>query len=294
MRWLPLALATVFLAPSAQAARKYGARAVAELAELAGAEKEPEGRRARAIRELEHTEIRTHLSLLRRLLREERSLDVRLAAACTLAAHGDRKSPKDLLLVSAYDGSRTPSCSRSDVLIALGRLRDPDAELHLQRALDSEAPEDEPFFYTDACRALRLLATPGSRRILLDALRHERALVRLAAVTGVSAIALAAGNPERLVARQALLLAARQDADEKVAEQAASALFWNGVDGPGFYRMLEDDPEPIVRARAARVLNRQYLSAPRLERLRRALARERDEGVRAAIEATLRGQKARL
>ena len=76
------------------------------------------------------------------------------------------------------------------------------------------------------------------------------------------------------------------------AEQAASALLWNGVDGAGFFGLLERDPEPKVRARAARVMNRHYLSPARLVRLRAALSRETDPAVRAAMEVTIRGQAA--
>jgi hypothetical protein len=283
---------SALLGTAATGAVKYGPNEVAELADIAAAEKQPEGRRARAIRQLEHTEVRTHLGLLRRLLREERSLDIRLSAACTLAALGDRKAPKDLLLVSAYDGSKTPNCTRSDVLLALGRMGDADAEMHLERALQAPPPADEPFYYQDACRALLMLNTPGSRRVLLSASRGENAVVRKAVVTSLSVLARGPDSADRTAARQGLLLLARQDPDEGVAEQAASALFWNAVDGPGFFRMLEEDPEPKVRARAARVMNRQYLSPPRLQRLRQALAREKDESVRAEIERTLRGQKA--
>lgn len=263
---------------------------VAVLVEIVGSERQPEARRAQAIRQLENTDLRTHMPLLRRLLREERSLDVRLAAACTLAAHGDLKSPKDLLLATAYDAERTPSCSRSDVLLALARTGDPAGEMHLERALQRPAPADEPFYYADVCRALGMLNTPGARRLLLAALAANTPEVRYAAVSRVAGLA---ANPKQRwpEAAESLRYSARLDADEKVAEQAASALLWSGVDGPGFFRLLESDQDPKVRARAARVMNRHYLTPARLQRLRAALAREQDPGVREAMETTLSGQK---
>jgi HEAT repeat protein len=290
VRWMAAALLAVVLGTTCAAAPKYGPQEVAELVEIARAEKEPEARRARAIRELEHTNVRTQASLLRRLLREERSLDIRLAAACTLAALGDGKSPLDLLLVTAYDGERTPNCSRTDVMLALGRTGSPAAEMHLEKALREEAPADEPYYYTDVCRALGLLGTPGSRKALLSALRDGAPAVRHAVVAPLSRIAVDARSPDRPEARQWMLLAARQDPDEKVAEQAASALLWSAVDGPGFFKLLEADPDPKVRARAARVMNRHYLSPSRLQRLRAALARETHPDVRIAMQETIRGQ----
>lgn len=291
--YIPLVALTLTLALPAATAPKYNARQVAELVEIARAEKAPEARRARAIRELEHTDERMHLSLLRRFLREERSLDIRLAAACTLAALGDHKSPRDLLLASAYDLERTPSCSRSDVLRALGRIGDPAAELHLGRALKTAAPEDEPYFYSDICRALAELDTPGAYQLLLGAIRDGGPEVRYAAVSPLGTLGTDPTNEFRPAAREALLLAARLDPEEKVAEQAASALFWMGVDGPAFFELLEKDPAPVVRIRAARVMNRHYLSPARLARLRAALAREQDPSVRAAIEKTLASQPIR-
>lgn len=280
----------VSLALPVSAAAKYSESQVAELVAVAEAEKAPETQRARAIRQLENTDIRTHLSALRRLLRQERSLDIRLSAACTLAALGDQKSPRDLLLATAYDGERTPNCSRSDVLLALGRLRDPAAELHLERALKSTAPEDEPFFYADACRALVALDTPGARKLLLTSLRDGSAPVRHAVITPLGTLALDRKSTEQQAAREALLHAARFDPDEKVAEQAGSALFWMGVDAPAYLDLLEHDPDAAVRARAARVLNRHYLSATRVQRLRAAFQHEPDATVRTAIEKTLTSQ----
>lgn len=288
--WLTLCL--VLAAPAA-AAPKYGARQVAELVEIAQAEKAPEARRARAVRELEHTDERGHLSLLRRLLREERSLDIRLSAACTLAALGDQKAPRDLLLASAYDLEHTPNCSRSDVLRALGRIRDPAAEMHFERALKSPAPEDEPYFHIDACRALAELDTPGARTLLLNSLRDGGAGVRFATITPLGNLAAKRDYAARSAVRDALAHAARLDPDEKVAEQAASALFWMGVDGAAFFNLLENDAAPEVRSRAARVMNRHYLSPPRVKRLRAALARETDATVRAAMEKTLGSQPAK-
>lgn len=289
-RWLALSLA---LAAPAAAAPKYGARQVAELVEIAAAEKAPEARRAKAVRELEHTDERAHLSLLRRLLREERSLDIRLSAACTLAALGDQKSPRDLLLASAYDLEHTPNCSRSDVLRALGRIRDPAAEMHFERALKTPAPADEPYFHIDACRALAELDTLGARKLLLNTLRDGGPEVRFAAITPLGTLAADRENVDRGAVRDALLHAARMDPEEKVAEQAASALFWMGVDGPAFFSLLENDPAPAVRSRAARVMNRHYLNPSRVKRLRAALARETDVSVRAAIEKTLGSQPAK-
>src|SRR5436305_10108385 len=132
------------LLPHAARAEKHDEREVAALVEIATSESEPEARRAKAIRELEFTDVRTQMSPLRKLLREERSVDIRLAAACVLVALGDRKTPRDLLLVTAYEGSRTPNCSRSDVALALGRLGDPAAEMHLAKALKEDPPADEP------------------------------------------------------------------------------------------------------------------------------------------------------
>lgn len=288
--WLAVSLV---LAAPAVAVPKYGARQVAELVEIAAAEKAPEARRAKAVRELEHTDERAHLSLLRRLLREERSLDIRLAAACTLAALGDQKSPRDLLLASAYDLEHTPNCTRSDVLRALGRIQDPAAEMHFERALKSPAPPDEPYFYIDACRALAELDTLGARKLLLNTLRDGGPEVRFAAITPLGTLAANRVYAARSEVRDALVHVARLDPDEKVAEQAASALFWMGVDGAAFFHLLENDPTPEVRARAARVMNRHYLSPPRVKRLRAALARETDSSVRAAIEKTLGSQPAR-
>jgi HEAT repeat protein len=282
-------LVTLCLAAPAVAAPRYNAGQVAELVEIVQSEKAPEGRRAKAVRELEHTDERTHMSVLRRLLREERSLDIRLSAAVTLAALGDHKAPRDLLLASAYDLDHTPNCSRSDVLRALGQMKDPAAELHLGRALKTEAPEDEPYFYADACRALAALATPGANKLLLDVMRDGSAAVRFAAVSPLGTIATGR-SAERAAARQALVLAARSDADEKVAEQAGSALLWMGVDGGAFFSMLERDPNPAVRSRLARVMNRHYLSPARIARLRSALALETDTTVRLAIEKTLANQ----
>jgi len=287
-----LALGLLAALPAA-AAPKYGASQVAELVEIAQAEKAPEARRAKAVRELEHTDERAHLSLLRRLLREERSLDIRLSAACTLAALGDQKSPRDLLLASAYDLEHTPNCTRSDVLRALGRIGDPAAEMHFERALKSPAPADEPYFFIDTCRALSELDTPGARKLLLNTLRDGGPEVRFAAITPLGILASNRRNADRLAARDALLHAARLDPDEKVAEQAASALLWMGVDGPAFFNLLENDPSPQIRSRAARVMNRHYLTAARVKRLRAALERETEPSVRAAIEKTLGSQPSR-
>lgn len=289
-----LAVVVGLLAGTSQASaapKKYGEEAVARLVEIVQAEREPENRRAKACRELEHTEIRTHLSVLRRILREERSPDIRLAAACTLAALGDTRAPRDTLLATAYEGSRTATCSRSDVLIALGRVGDPAGVMHLEKALKSEVPEDEPYFYNDACRALRMLDSPEANRALLHALRDGNAAVRHATISPLSGVATDRDNPDREDAKAAIIRAALIDPDEKVAEQAASALFWSGVAGAAFYEMLEKNPEPAVRIRAARVLNRHYLNEVRVKRLQAAFARETHPEVRAAMEKTLAGQK---
>jgi HEAT repeat protein len=285
-----IGLVALSLVPAALSAPRYGEAEVAQLTEIAASEKEPEARRAMAIRELANTRLRSQMGLLRRLMREERSLDIRLAAACTLAALGDRRSPRDLLLATAYDAEATPSCSRSDVLIALARTGDPAAEIHLERALQAEPPAAEPFYYSDVCRALVILNTPGARSLLLTALRDGRVELRKAAVSPLASAYAALPSASRLEVRQALLLAARSDPEEEVAEQAASALLWSGVDGPGFFALLERDPEPVVRARAARAMNRHYLSAPRLARLKQALAAERDDGVRAELQRTVDSQ----
>lgn len=270
---------------------KFDAGQVASLVEVAAAEKEPEGRRAQAIRQLANTDQRTHLSMLRRLMREERSLDIRLSAACTLAALGDTKSPRDLLFVTAYDASKTPNVSRTDVLLALGRLGDPAAEMHFERALLADPPTDEPYFLTDGCKSLASLNTAGSRLLLLRVLRDGKPPLRTAAVNALSGLALNKANPDRAAARAALVNTARTDDDEGVAEQAASALFWSGVDGAAFYRMLEAEPDPKLRIRAAKVMNRHYLPPPRLARLQRALALEKDQMVRTAIQTAVDSQK---
>jgi hypothetical protein len=290
MRWSRMLAVALCLILPAGAAPRYGEAQVAALLEIAQAEREPEARRAQAIRALAQTEVRTHLGVLRRLLREERSLDIRLSAAVTLAALGDRSAPRDLLLATAYDGSRTPNCTRSDVLLALARTGDPTAELHLARALQSEAPADEPQLHAEACRALGILNTPGARKLLLSSLRDGTPEIRRATVPPLSTMAKTAPAPDREAARKALVRAAQADPDESVAEPAAGALLWNGVDGPAFFALLEHGREPAVRARAARVMNRHYLSPARLQRLRAALARERDPGVRQTMQETLAGQ----
>jgi HEAT repeat protein len=279
------------VAPPAVAAGKYDADQVASLVEVAAAEKEPEGRRAQAIRQLANTDVRTHLSTLRRLLREERSLDIRLSAACTLAALGDRNAPRDLLFVSAYDASKTPNVTRTDVLLALGRMGDPAAEMHFERALLSDPPADEPYFLTDGCRSLANLNTAGSRLLLLKALRDGKPPLRLAAINALSGLALQKANPDRAAARAALVNTARTDLDESVAEQAASALLWSGVDGAAFFKMLESEPNAALRMRAAKVMNRHYLPPPRLSRLQKALAKENELSVKAAMQATVDSQK---
>jgi len=289
--WGMLTAAVALAGPGA--AQRLAAGQVAELVEIAASEGQPEGRRALAIRQLEHTEERRHHSLLRRLLREERSPDIRLAAACTLAAQGDRKAPRDLLLATAYEAERTASCSHTDVIVALGRVGDPAAEFHLERALKREPPAGEPYFHAEVCRALAGLRTEGALRRLVLALRDDPPAVRHAAVSPLAAWCVA-DRPGTAAGTEALRRAARDDPDEKVAEQAASALLWMGVDGPAFFRLLEDDPDPKVRSRAARVMNRHYLTPARLQRLRAALAREGDAGVRSAMETTLQGQRMSL
>lgn len=283
-------LALAILA-GAEAAPRLSASEAAQLAEIAASERQPERRRAQAIRQLELAQTRAHLSLLRRLLREERSLDIRLAAACTLAAQGDTKSPRDLLLATAYEQERTPSCTLSEVMIALARTGEPAGAMHLERALQREAPADEPFYYQDVCRALSILNTPNAQKLLVRALQAGSPAVRYAAVSPAARLALDPASPVRQEAADALRLAASADVDEKVAEQAASALFWSGVDGRLFFRLLESSPEPKVRIRAARVMNRHYLSPARLQRLKAALELETDPAVRAEIAATIEGQK---
>ena len=284
-------LLSVFLALPVRSAPSYNAFELSNLVEIAQMEKEGEGRRARAIRELENTSIRTHLPALRRLLREERSLDIRLSAACTLAALGDREAPRDLLLASAYEGTTTPNCTRSDVILALSRLKDPAAELHLERALKEPAPENDSQFYANVCRGLAMMGTPNSLALLLNALRSSSPEVRYAAVTPLAGLALQPGSQARDAIRAALTTAAREDRDDKAGEQAASALLWSGVDGAAFFRILEGDPNAAARARAARVMDRHYLSPARLERLRTALTHELSPSVREAIEKTLASQE---
>src|SRR5688500_15430350 len=121
---------------------KYDAGQDDSLVEVAAAEKDPEARRAHAIRKLANTNDRTHLPTLRKLMREERSLAIRPSAACTLTALGDTKAPRDLIFVCAYDASKTPNVTRTDVLLALGRLGDPAAEMHFERALLGDPPAD--------------------------------------------------------------------------------------------------------------------------------------------------------
>lgn len=292
MRWISVGLVALALAgPLGAAPARISDAEAARLTEIAASERQPEARRALAIRQLEQAPTRDHLSLLRRLLREERSLDIRLASACTLAAQGDLKSPRDLLLATAYDQERTPSCTLSDVMIALARTGEPAAEMHLERALKREAPGDEPFYYQDVCRALSILNTPNAQRLLVQALQAGSPAVRYAAVSPAARLALDPKAPHRAAAADALRLAAAADVEEKVAEQAASALLWSGVDGAMFFRLLESSPDAKVRARAARVMNRHYLTPARLARLQAALEQEQDPGVRAEMSATLQGQR---
>ena len=291
MRWLAVALITAAMAGPLRAETRYGEAQVQRLTEIAQSEKEPESRRALACRELAKTDLRTQVPLLHRLLREERSVDIRVAAACTLTALGDKKSPKDLLLATAYDGTRTPSCTRGDILLALCRTGDPAAEVSLERVLKTDLPTDEPDLYADACRALLVLNTPGSRRLLFNALRDGSPAVRFATITPLSTLALNTASPDRLMAREVLRQAAERDPDEKAGAQAMSALLWTGVDGATYFKLLQQSPQASVRIRAARVLDRQYLSAARLKRVRAALAAEKDPDVHAAIEAALKRQK---
>lgn len=284
---LTLLACGVWLALPAQGGVRYGEAEVGELVEIATSETQPEARRARAIRELARTDVRSHAPALRRMVRQERSLDIRLAAACTLVALGDHKSGKDLLLAAAYDQERTPNCSRTDVLLALGRTRDPAAEFHLARVFTLPVPEDEPNLREEACRALGMLGTPGARRLLKERLRLGEPGVRYAAVHPLT---LPVEGKVDAEAAALLRITARTDPDERVASQAMSALLWNGVAGPAFFELLERDPDPRVRARAATAMNRHYLSPSRLARLRGALARESDPEVRRAMERTLQGQ----
>ncbi len=292
-RWhMGIAASLLTILPYATAeAAKYGEEQVAELVEIVQSEKAPEARRAAAARELEKTDVRTHLSVLRRLLREERSPDIRLASACTLAALGDRKSPKDLLLVTAYDGNRTASVSRCDVLIALGKLKDGAALFHLERALKSPAPEDEPLYHAEAGRALGALGSPEAVQTLLSMLRDGVPAARRACVSPLAEAARTIGHPFRSAAAAAVLQSARTDGDEGVALQAMGAVLWEGAGTPAFFPLLERDPDPKVRARAARAMDRHYLTAPRLQRLRAALLREQHPEVRAAMESTLASQR---
>lgn len=262
---------------------------VAELVELATAEKEDESRRARACRELVRTNLRTPVSPLRRLLREERSVDIRLAAACTLAGLGDARAPLDTLLAAAYEGTKTPNCSRTDVIVALGMTRSPAALFHLDRTLKADLPEGDPELHREACRALARVGDAPSRDRLFACLRDPRPGVRAAAVNPIAEIA-GGPQPDRLVARSLLITAAVEDADEAVAHSACSALLWMGVDGPAFFRMLQH-PDPVVRRRAVRVMDRHFLSPERLKRLEGLLASERDPGVRSEIEKALVSQR---
>lgn len=279
----PILIALCLLLPvsASRASPRYGDEEVLRLMEIVQAEKEPESRRAKACRELEHTEARLHLPLLRRILREDRSVDVRLCAAVTLVAHGDRKSPRDTLLATAYEGSRTPNCSRSDVLIALGRLGDPAGTMHIERALKGVAPDDEPYFLNDACRALALLNTPEALRLLSASLRDAQSpSLRHAAVSPMATLAAGSAGARRKAIADALVRAARTDPEDRVGEQAGSALFWSGVDGPAFFRLLSTDPSPAVRSRMVRVLARNYLSPARLSRVEALMAKEKDPAVR--------------
>ncbi len=281
----------ILAVPAVGAPAKYGEREVAELLEIAQAEKEPEARRARAVRELEHTMVRTHLGVLRRLMREEQSVDIRLSAAITLAALGDQKAPVDLLLVSAYDGTKTANCTRSAVLRALGQTRSVAAEFHLERALKQEPAADEPFYADDLCRALIHLGTPGARRLLMVAARDSAPAYRKAAMPHLVPIAKDPKDPWRRTASEAIHEAAEKDPDETVAEEAAATLLWAGLDEPGFFRALEQHVEPKVRTRFARALNRNNLTPARLRRLQSARVREKDPEVQQAMDGTLKGQE---
>ncbi len=298
MRWTACILVVAGILGSAlaptlgQAAPRYGEEEVARFLEVALSESAPESERARAVRELEKTDIRTHLSSLRRLMREERSVDIRLAAAYVLVSLGDRKSPRDLLLATAYEGSRTPSVSRSEVLVGLGRLGDPAAVFHLERAVKGEIPEDEPYFYVEACRAIGMLGTADAVRLLLTSLREGKPAVRSATLAPLAAVARSRSNPFAREAAGSVLLAARKDGDEGVAEQAMSAVLWDGAAPSQFFPLLESDPDPAVRARAARVMNRHLLTPDRRRRLQAAASKEKDPTVRKVIDATLASQAA--
>jgi hypothetical protein len=63
------------------------------------------------------------------------------------------------------------------------------------------------------------------------------------------------------------------------------------VDGAAFYQMLESASEAKLRIRAAKVMNRHYLPPARLSRLQKALAQEKEPTVKAAMQATVDGQK---
>jgi hypothetical protein len=162
--------------------------------------------------------------------------------------------------------------------------------IHLEKAIRAEPPTDEPYYHQDVCRALGMLGGADAARVLLEALRDGIAPLRHASITPLAGVARDRANPHRATASSAIIRAARQDPDHKVAEQAASALLWMGVDGPAFFRMLETDPDPKVRARAARVANRHYLTPARLKRLRAALAVETAPDVQAALQETLASQ----
>ncbi len=289
--WIGLTTGIVMLqlgTPSlAQDRPKYGEREVAELVELARAESEPEGRRARAIRELSQTAVRSHMGALRRLMREERSLDIRLSAAITLAMLDDRQAPVDLLLVSAYDRAKTPNCSRGAVLVALGRTRNEAAVLHLERALREEPPTDEPSYSADLCRALGYLNTAASRKLLLETLSSGRSEFRKASVQPLSQAVPTIPIAERGPIIQAIRDAARLDENADVASTAMSALLWNGVDGEGFFRLLGSDPSDAVRLRAAKTLGRHPLTPQRQSRVRALAARERNPEILAILNKVL-------
>lgn len=283
-----LLLAAGLLSPaSASPGRQAEPSVLAALRETAASEAASEGARAKAARSLGWYRDAAAASLLRRLMRQERSLDIRLSSACALTELGDLKSPLDLLLATAYGGERTPHCTRGDLLLALGRTRNVAGELHLKRALAGEAPGAEPGYWRDLLQSLYLLATPAAHVMLLDALNDPRAEVAVAAVSPATRIAKTTDDPLRPLARRRLVESAQRVGRERSGAQAASALFWDGVDGNAFWRMLEQAADPAIRIRAARVLRRYYLTPARLERTELALAAESHPEVRHELEATV-------
>lgn len=136
--------------------------------------------------------------------------------------------------------------------------------------------------------ALGLLDTEEAHSLLFGALRDGRTGVGVSAVGPVSAIARRRSHPLSGRARSELvaLAAVESGIPETTAAQAASALFWDGIDGQAFWRLLETG-RPAQRLRAARVLTRHPLTPDRAARLEKIIPAEQDAEIRTLLEAVI-------